>query len=177
MNDITDIFREMIHPAVREILLLDANLFGKINIMNSRIVHCNSLEELTINYEEIKPCYAYIHRVRFRESQKAYEEITGEILRGSREKRAFIIQDRYGTKWCWGNDRSSKWNSTINKDFSDYEILDFVFGKVIFGATFSGPIRTIDVFGYGGRATKSQSQKNEAMNISPAYASAIKSFF
>lgn len=165
MQDITDVFRESLPILLRNILLIRNDLVGESNYMNSRIVHCNSLEELAKHYEEIKPCYAYVHSLRFRTPETAYKDFTGESLGRHSKKKEFMLQDRYGKEWCWADDDTPWFKPKIKEIFSDYEILDEVFGKVNFSATFSGPTKHIRIIDYNGRTLNRETSKEKEFSI------------
>ena len=169
MRDITEVFRSQIPYVLKGALLLRAGVLGEQNFMNSNIVHCNSLDELVKHYEEIKPCYVYVHAVRFRNPDVAYENLTGENLKLPTKRKEFMLQDRYGEEWCWGEDDTSWSKPKIKDKFSDYEILDMVFGKANFEVTPSGPIKHIRVIGYKGRIINPEQQRDELVDTLPAY--------
>jgi hypothetical protein len=169
MEDITEEFRKSIPYPLREALLMRNEMIGETNFMNSRIVSCNSLEELAKHYGQIKPCYAYVHALRFRDPEIAYGEFIGEPLRRRSKKREFMLQDRYGKEWCWAEDNASWFRPKIKEIFYDYEVLDVIFGKVDFTATFSGPTRHIRVISYKGRIPRSSTSEERELNTMPSY--------
>jgi len=178
MQDITDLFRARIPPFLRMVLEAKSDIWGEQTCMTSRIVSCNSLAELAAHYEEIKPCYAFVSLLRVRHPEIAYadiKELRGcPVTKDSHAKREFILQDRFSKEWCWAEDVGTPWfRPKIKQQFADYEILEAIFGKVHFGATFSGPVRHIDVLGYRVRIPGKGKLRTNVIDTMPAYASAM----
>ncbi|MBT7706132.1 hypothetical protein HN747_01665 [archaeon] len=176
MEEITGVIQESIHPLMREILLARIESLGEENLMNMRLVHFNSLSELKEHYEELKPLYAFVHGVRFRDPNVAYTELTGYESRKPFKRNELILQDRMGGEWCWGSDKAihlknpKTWlGSTISKSFSDHEVIDMVVGRANFGATFSGPVRHIDISGYRGRISNPGLSRERNCGVMPSF--------
>ena len=172
MEDITNVVMNAMNPLFKEIARCKDDDFDK-----TRFIHFNSINELEQNYEQVRPCYVWIHGVRFRDANTAYQEIFGEKPITKIRRDEFILQDRYGTSWCWADDNSSinPFRARIPEKFSDLEVLDIVFGRPNFSPTFSGPTKHIKVIGYTGRILKSNSVQEPVMRM-PAYALAHSNF-
>jgi hypothetical protein len=160
MIDITKAFRENIPFIFR--VVLGSSPTGK-NFMNSKIVVCNSLDDLIQHYKKIEPCYAYVPAVRFRNIEIAYPQLTDEKLTIPPKEKEFILQDRYGKAWCWAEDKTSWFKPKIKDNFSDYEIMEIIFGDVYFGG------RGIRVMYYRERIKQSERQTEKYVNAMPAY--------
>lgn len=126
----------------------------------------NDLADLVKHRDEFGRGYVWVHGLRFRLPEIAVPEMMGREYITKSPKNDIILHDRYGKMWCWGYDitkgllEPSTWyKPRIKKSFSDGEIISEIFGLANFGASFSGPIRAIEILRYKGRFIEGEKQK------------------
>ena len=133
MIDITDAFRDSLpEKTKRRMRGISEWSPAPMNYMNCRIIHFSSISELASNFNNVYPCFAYLHRVRYRPPMK-YMELTDNVITGHR-RNAFLIQDTFGEReWMWANDETTfmRWDKTLIPEiYDDMNIIEALFGPV-----------------------------------------------
>ena len=154
MQDITEAVRSKIRLNLQTGLLIEGWIFRHENFMTNGIYTFNSLEDLTTNYNSNETCFARIENIRYRDPNRAYKELTGKSIDSYFTDDQIILHDRIGSEWCFALQSTSWLKKGIKDFFSDYDVLDYVFGKIEFEN--NNTIKQINTMSYGGRIPKKE---------------------